>query len=142
VEFGTLNAVGIWFYSIATKRYLYLLRNDRKNTGTWGLPGGKSQARETLLDTIKRECYEEIGYWPAAAKLIPIEKFTSADESFSYHTFFCAVPDEFIPRLNQEHQGWAWVDATTAPKPLHPGLWNTMNFDEVQQKLSILQSQY
>ncbi len=136
-----MNAVGVWFYSIKTDRYLYLLRNDERNPGTWGLPGGKGRRDETLLDTIKRECIEELGFWPSEIKLIPIEKFTSPDGNFSYHTFFCSLADEFIPTLNEEHVGWAWIDSQTLPRPLHPGLWSTVNLDEVKQKMSTVQQQ-
>ncbi len=38
---GTINAVGIWFYCITTQKYLYLMRNDSKHFGSWGLAGGK-----------------------------------------------------------------------------------------------------
>ena len=142
MEFGTLNAVGVWFYSVSTNRYLYLLRNDTRHPGTWGLPGGKSKLGETLLDTIKRECTEELGAWPEEIKLVPIEKFTSPDNKFCYHTFFCSVANEFTPTLNDEHSGWAWIDSATWPKPLHPGLWSTINFDEVRQKIDTVQQQY
>jgi len=56
MESGTINAVGVWFYAVNTQRYLYLLRNDIKNPGSWGLPGGKVESNETLMDGIVREC--------------------------------------------------------------------------------------
>ena len=59
MESRHINAVGIWLYSKSTKRYLYLLRNDPKHPGAWGLPGGKANRKESLSDTIKRECTEE-----------------------------------------------------------------------------------
>jgi len=37
----TVTAAGVWFYSQTTNRYLYLLRNDPKNTECWSLPGGQ-----------------------------------------------------------------------------------------------------
>jgi 8-oxo-dGTP pyrophosphatase MutT (NUDIX family) len=139
MEPSSLNAVGVWFYSVSTDRYLYLLRNDDRNPGTWGLPGGKSKSNETLMETIRRECIEELGFWPQEIKLVPIEKFTSPDERFHYHTFFCSVSDEFVPTLNEEHLGYAWIDSHTWPRPLHPGLWSTVNFDEVKQKMTQVQ---
>lgn len=139
MEFSAVNAVGVWFYSVRTDRYLYLLRNDDRNPGTWGLPGGKARTSETLMETIRRECIEELGFWPNDIKLVPIEKFTSPDERFNYHTFFCSVADEFVPELNEEHQGYAWIDSNTWPRPLHPGLWSTVNFDEVKQKMTQVQ---
>lgn len=135
-----MNAVGVWFYSIETQRYLYLLRNDNKNPGAWGLPGGKVDAGESLLDAINRECTEELGHMPNYIKLVPLEKFTSADEIFSYHTFFCCVVNEFTPNLNNEHLGYAWIDSGTTPRPMHPGLWNTLNFDAIKSKIKLITS--
>ena len=135
-----MNAVGVWFYSIDTQRYLYLLRNDIKNPGTWGLPGGKVDLGESLLAAIQRECKEELGSMPEYLRMVPLEKFTSADNGFSYHTFFCCVVNEFKPVLNREHLGYAWIDSVTCPKPMHPGLWNTINFDAIKSKVKIIKS--
>jgi hypothetical protein len=71
-----------------------------------------------------------------------LEKFTSADQAFEYHTWVCVVDTEFTPRLNYEHLGYAWIDAGTWPKPMHPGLWNTMNIDAVQSKISLLEKEF
>lgn len=130
------TAAGVFFYSIATCRYLYLLRTDAKNPGNWGIPGGKIEDGETLFDGITRECFEELGYFPSNAKLVPIQKFIN--HNFTYHTFFCEVENEFIPTLNDEHCGFAWVGDNQYPKPLHPGLFSTFNFDIVQEKLKTL----
>jgi len=142
MEPSIVNAVGVWFYSTSTDRYLYLLRNDPRHPNTWGLPGGKVDGNETLIQAIKRECNEEMGLVPEYEKLIPLEKFTSADGKFVYHTFFCTVANEFIPTLNEEHNGWAWISAGSWPKPLHPGLWSTINFDVVQEKVNSLKKVY
>jgi len=135
MELGIVNAVGVWFYSLDTQRYLYLMRRDSKNPNCWGLPGGKVHDSESLLDAMRRECQEEIGHFPDYIRLIPLEMFTSADAAFHYHTFFCSVAGEFTPCLNHEHLGYAWIDSSTWPKPMHPGLWNTINFEEVQDKI-------
>jgi 8-oxo-dGTP pyrophosphatase MutT (NUDIX family) len=135
MESGSVNAVGIWFYSVLTHRYLYLLRNDSRHPGSWGLPGGKIESGETLMQAMTRECEEELGSMPNYLKLVPLEKFTSTDQGFVYHTFFCTVEKEFCPTLNHEHIGWAWIDSGTWPKPMHPGLWSTVNFDAVRDKI-------
>lgn len=135
MESSTVNAVGVWFRSNQTGRYLYLLRNDPKHPGAWGLPGGKIEAGETLLGGMERECQEELGSFPPYQRLIPIEKFTSADSAFVYHTFVCVVDSEFVPVLNNEHLGYAWIDEGTWPRPMHPGLWSTINIEAVQNKI-------
>ena len=139
MEHSVINAVGVWFFSADTRRYLYLMRADDRHPGSWGLPGGKGEPGETLLDTISRECEEELGIMPEYLRLVPIEKFTSTDGHFAYHTFFCCVAQEFQPRLNHEHIGYAWINAGTWPRPMHPGLWNTVNFDAVRSKIDLLE---
>ena len=137
----TVNAVGIWFYSQSTNRYLYLLRNDTKHPDSWGLAGGKIESGESIMAAMVRECEEELGSMPDYVKLMPLEKFTSADNGFVYNTFFCVVTDEFKPILNDEHLGYAWIDSGNWPKPLHPGLWSTVNFEAVRNKIDIIQTQ-
>jgi 8-oxo-dGTP pyrophosphatase MutT (NUDIX family) len=125
------TSAGLFFYSKNTGRFLYLLRSDANHS--WGVPGGKVEEDETLFEGLERECMEEIGYFPKDAKLIPIQKFVN--NTFTYHTFFCSVDDEFIPILNDEHIGYAWVGENQHPKPMHPGLFSTINIDIVKEKL-------
>ena len=139
---GTLKAVGVWFRSRDTGRYLYLLRNDDRHPGAWGLPGGKVETGETLLGAMERECTEELGGFPEYTKLVPLEKFTSTDGQFEYNTWVCVVDHEFVPVLNYEHLGYAWIDRGTWPRPMHPGLWSTLNIDTVQQKILLLEKEF
>lgn len=136
-----MMAVGVWFYSLATDRYLYLMRNDPRHPGSWGLPGGKVEDGETLLAAIKRECQEEIGQFPDYIRMVPLEKFTSVDEKFSYHTFFCCIDQEFHPHLNDEHLGYAWISSMSWPRPMHPGLWNTVNLEAIRDKIQVIRHQ-
>ena len=134
-----MQSAGIFFYSKNTDRYLYLLRNEVKNP-TWSIPGGKVEKNETLFDALRRECNEEINFNISNCKLIPIQQFVNKE--FVYHTFFCEVENEFIPILNNEHCGYAWVDQNYYPKPLHPGLFNTINFDVVKQKIILITKKF
>lgn len=129
------QAAGVFFHSKSTKRYLYLLRSDQRSP-TWSIPGGGIEQDEALFEGIERECREEMNFNISELKLIPIQKFVN--NSFTYHTFFCEVDKEFIPELNNEHVGYAWVREGQYPKPLHPGLFSTVNIDIVIEKLNSL----
>jgi 8-oxo-dGTP diphosphatase len=129
------QAAGIFFYSTTTDRYLFLLRSDARNP-SWSMPGGGIEKDETLLEGLTRECIEEMNIDITGFKLIPIQKFVN--NNFTYNTFYCEVEKEFTPLLNYEHIGYAWVGGDQYPKPLHPGLFSTINFDLVQDKLKAL----
>lgn len=130
------NSVGVLFCSLRTNRHLFLLRSGKFTV--WALPGGKVERNETLKQALKRECLEEISFWPENAKLFPIEQYTGVDDKFTYHTFYCMIDDEFIPTLNHEHIGYSWCDVSVHPNPLHSGLFNTLNYELIRQKIQII----
>jgi 8-oxo-dGTP diphosphatase len=137
-SFDTVNnSVGVIFCAKNTNNHLFLLRNN-KNGYEWGLPGGKVEGNETLREALSRECLEEISFWPTSAKLFPIEQYTSPSKNFIYHTFYSIIDSEFIPVLNDEHVGYCWIAGHTFPKPLHRGLFNTLNYSIIQQKIQII----
>lgn len=134
-----IESTGALIYSTSTKRYLFLLRNGARYSGTWGLPGGKIDPGETVAQALAREIEEELGGVINGAKLYPIETFTSDNQKFTYHTFLIPVEVEFVPVLNYEHRGYAWCAVEDHPKPLHPGVWRTIKFNEVVDKLHTVQ---
>jgi 8-oxo-dGTP pyrophosphatase MutT (NUDIX family) len=140
VDASLVEGVGTFIYSTSTQRYLFLLRNTTKYSGTWGLAGGKIDANEQILESLYRELREELGYDFTNDKVIPIEKFTSDNGNFSYHTFLIPVVEEFTPNLNYEHRGYCWVSLEDHPKPLHPGVWRTVNFKSVVDKIKTLEA--
>jgi 8-oxo-dGTP pyrophosphatase MutT (NUDIX family) len=117
---------GALFYSLSTKRFLFLHRTDGKTANTWGLVGGGTEDGETPFEGLKREIQEEIGHLPEFVKTIPLETFVSNDSKFNFHTYIIIVKEEFIPILNSEHDGYAWVTFRKWPKTLHQGLRNTL----------------
>lgn len=133
-----IASCGALIYSTSTNRYLFLLRNTRQS-GTWGLVGGKIESGESVVQALLREMAEEIGGVINDPKFIPIEKFTSDNNRFVYHTFVCPVDHEFVPELNSEHRGYCWVKIKDHPKPLHPGVWKTFKFDVIKRKLEVLE---
>ena len=135
----SIDAAGVFIFALDTKRYLFLMRADARYENTWALTGGRIELGETIADALGRECEEEIGRTPSWVRLVPVEQFTSPDDRFAYHTFFGSVECEFQPVLNDEHTGYAWVEGNRWPRPLHPGLWSTVQLTEVQTKLLALE---
>jgi len=140
MDSSTVEGAGAFIYCTSTNRYLFLLRNNSKYSGSWGLAGGKIEVGENLLDSLHRELEEELKFNVGFSKVIPIEKFTSENNKFSYHTFLIPIQEEFVPILNNEHRGFCWVNLDDYPKPLHPGVWRTINFKEVVDKIKTLES--
>lgn len=123
-----------------TKRYLFLLRNKGKFADTWGLVGGKIEPNESLFSGLTREIKEELGGTIDKAKIYPIEKYTSTNEKFVYHTCLIKVDEEFIPELNDEHKGYCWVGLDDYPKPLHPGIINILVNKNIRQKIETIEN--
>lgn len=125
---------GALFYTLETKRFLMLHRTSKKNA-VWGLVGGTNEDNETAWEGLRREIEEEIGFLPEIKKTIPLETFVSNDKHFHFHTYLCVIQSEFLPKLNEEHDGYAWVEFSKWPKPLHQGLANTLRSKTNQSKL-------
>tara|TARA_B100000524_G_scaffold343795_1_gene240283 strand:+ start:407 stop:844 length:438 start_codon:yes stop_codon:yes gene_type:complete len=117
---------GALFYTLDTQRFLFLHRTQSRQADVWGLVGGTNESEEIPYQALIREIKEEIGDCPSIVKSIPLETFVSNDEKFNFHTYLCVVESEFIPKLNGEHNGYAWVSFGKWPKPLHQGLRNTL----------------
>jgi 8-oxo-dGTP pyrophosphatase MutT (NUDIX family) len=122
-----------------TKRFLFLLRNQGKTAGTWGIVGGKKEPGDkTPYGALQREIEEEIGQTPKIVKTIPLELFTSEDQHFYFNTYVVIVEHEFIPTLNNEHVGYAWCDFNQWPKPLHQGVKRSLLNKTNKTKLELL----
>jgi 8-oxo-dGTP diphosphatase len=134
------EGVGALVYAQDTNRYLFLLRDNSKHSGSWGIVGGKVDPGETVIQALIREISEEIGQNYEHQKFIPLETFTSENQKFVYYTFVVGVASEFVPVLNSEHRGYCWVYLEDHPRPLHPGLWRSFNFDVILNKIRVLES--
>jgi 8-oxo-dGTP pyrophosphatase MutT (NUDIX family) len=134
------EGVGALIYCKNTGRYLFLLRSNGSYANTWGLPGGKLDTNEAMDVALLREIREELDGYIKDPELVLIERYVSSNKKFIYHTYFMSVDSEFVPGLNEEHVGYAWLPLSVAPKPLHPGLIRTLNNQSVMNKLKKAES--
>jgi 8-oxo-dGTP pyrophosphatase MutT (NUDIX family) len=132
-----ITASGCCFLSLDTGRIMLQQRSETTTHPlTWSFWGGKSEKNERPIETLLRECKEEMGPLPDIEKVYPIHTFLSDDGNFTYHTFCVTVFEEFIPVTNGESAGYAWVRLGAWPKPLHRGAKLVLNKKEMVDKIS------
>ena len=136
------TAVGTTFIAKDTKRILLNLRSEEVSyPNTWSFWGGKIEKGELPLDALRRELKEEMGFVPPMEKLNPLDTYQSKDNGFKYYTYVIVTPKEFIPTLNDESNGYAWIKIGHYPKPLHNGariiLENKFNKKKIKQLVEL-----
>jgi 8-oxo-dGTP pyrophosphatase MutT (NUDIX family) len=133
---------GALFYAQDTERFLLLHRTKGKTKGKWGLVGGTAEDQESPWESLSREINEEIGTVNKIKKVFPLETFISSDQHFNFHTYLCIVQNEFLPKLNDEHDGYCWVTLNQWPKPLHQGVQNTLrnkrNYNKLETVIKLI----
>jgi len=137
--FQGVVAVGAVFLSTRTNRVLLQFRNsDKRQKHTWGFWGGIVENNESPYEALIREVEEELGIVPDINKLNPIDVYQSKDRNFMYYSFVAVIEDEFLPTLNGESCGYAWVNIGNWPKPLHEGARATLLYNKGRDKLQTI----
>jgi 8-oxo-dGTP pyrophosphatase MutT (NUDIX family) len=130
-----IDCSGALICSRGTHRFLLLQKKEGKHSGFWGLVGGTNLLGESAWQGLVREIEEELGFAPDIKKTLPLERFVSNDSCFNFHTYFCVVDEEFIPKLSDEHSAWGWFDLKNLPKPVHKGLDLSLRNKVIQNKI-------
>jgi len=139
----TKSGAGALFISAKTGQALFSLRAPYKTHKlTWSLWGGMLDGDETPKEALFRELEEEMGFVPDIEKIYPFDIYESRDKEFRYYTFIWIVDEEFIPKLNKEAVGYAWVKLGTWPKPLHEGARRTLCTNKAKALIDIIVSQH
>ena len=137
--FTGIIGVGTVFLALDTERVLLQFRNsDKRHKHTWGFWGGLVEKGESPYEALTRELDEELGLVPDINKLNPIDVYQSKDKNFMYYSFVAVIEKEFMPNLNGESCGYAWVNIGTWPKPLHEGARATLSYNKGNEKLKTI----
>lgn len=119
------HAAGILF--VAKSGDVLLLRRSSAEAnfaGHWALPGGGVDDGETPEEGAMREAAEEMGVRPSSLGKLLDRRMTPTRKAF--HTFAFPVKEQFVPKLNDEHSGYAWAPFHQLPQPLHPAVERTL----------------
>ena len=135
-----IKAAGACIIAKNTKRILLQHRSlNSSYPRNWSFWGGKIEPNENVSQGLLRELEEEIklDVEKDVIKVFPLDQYHARDKSFSYYTFVVVVEEEFVPTINDESGGYAWLDCNYFPKPLHPGAKRTLF---KKKKLTLLKS--
>lgn len=103
-------------------KILILHRQDTKSEGNrWGIPGGKLNKGEPLIEAIMREVFEETGFQLERDKVHYVGKvyIKVPNFDFEYHMIDYQQPIEQpgTVKINfREHKGFTWVTPKDALK--------------------------
>lgn len=120
------HAAGILY--VAPDGDVLLLRrssNEANFSGHWALPGGGVEPGETPHDGALREAREEMGVDTKTSGMKTLDRRITPTGT-AFHTFAAPVAEKFVPKLNDEHSGYAWAPLHQLPKPMHPAVEQTL----------------
>ena len=147
-----IKGAGVLFLTSDNQALFLKRGNGGDFPGTWCLPGGHIEDGETPAQAAMREATEECGFdWPkdyvasdilartktpkvsptvaisAPVENAPISETIAAPQAsepefIDFTTFLERVDGQFLPKLNDEHVGYAWAPVMDPPQPLHPGV--------------------
>jgi 8-oxo-dGTP pyrophosphatase MutT (NUDIX family) len=104
-------AAGILLRSRQGRVLLLRRAATEDHPGEWAFPGGKLRAGEDHATAAVRETLEETGWNPGHAGTLHCRRIR---EGVDYTTFLRDGIDEFVPRLNPEHDAWMWASLDDA----------------------------
>ena len=102
-----------------------ILLGKRKNgykPGTFGLPGGRVDVGEPLVQAGLRELTEEVGIISQNLEYIGLVRETQTEYDFVHFGFVCTDWQGSIENCEPEKcEGWEWYDLKNLPQPLLRG---------------------
>jgi 8-oxo-dGTP diphosphatase len=103
-------------------KILFGKRKGGYKAGTYGLPGGRVESNEPLLDTARRELEEETGLVAHDMKYFGVVREWQETNSFIHFVYVCTNYSGDVENKEPEKcEGWEWFSLDALPEPLLPG---------------------
>jgi 8-oxo-dGTP pyrophosphatase MutT (NUDIX family) len=119
-------------YLQVDEKFLFLQRaSEKSEPEKWGVPAGKLEKGESLLEGAKRELFEETGIniddrRIRFDKTLFVRKY---DIDFTYHMFKVLTPEGIEVTLSSEHIAYGWFNRGELMKlPLMQGALEALDY--------------
>ncbi|HET8686497.1 MAG TPA: NUDIX domain-containing protein [Methanosarcina sp.] len=123
-----ISASGILF--VSQGKCLLLKRcNEESHPKEWALPGGHIEEGETAEQAARREFMGECGYTYTG---ILEQVMQTNDGQVEFTTFLAVIPEQFQPKLNEEHTAYIWADLDDYPNKTMPQVKSLLALDRVR----------
>jgi 8-oxo-dGTP diphosphatase len=103
----------------------HVLLGERKNAfkaGWLGMPGGRVEGNEAIVETAKRELQEEAGLDADQVSYVGVVREWQGTYSFIHFGFIVTkFSGEVTNREPEKCTGWEWYSLNNLPKKILPG---------------------
>lgn len=110
---------------LVTNSQNQVLLGKRKNAykaGYFGIPGGRVEVGEKLLECAKRELQEECGITSDALEIIGFIKENQGEYDFIHFVATVTIDQVHVENIEEDKcEGWEWYDLSSLPTPLLAG---------------------
>lgn len=121
--------VGVGVLILKGDKVLFGKRNGPHGKGTWSLPGGHLEFKETLGQCTEREVFEEAGIKVKGVRFAGVTEDFYPDSNKYYITVFmiCHYKSGQL-KTKEPHKmsHWKWVSWDNLPKPLFLSMKNLL----------------
>ncbi len=121
----TGRAVFLIIFNEDHSKILLLKRNIQKRNFwgvSWGNVGGKVDPRESSIEAIKREAFEEVGvqFKESDLKLLYIKEILNAKKNWHPIHFFygISIKEDSDLNVNKESDGHSWFNLKELPRDM------------------------